>query len=371
MKPISGSEVADNRKPLKDLLFLGAVLKGVHSHAGLLRAAIASSGNDHRLGANEAPPAIISVFLGDLLNEILDKIESGRDSEAVSEDDVLKLGVGKLPEVMKDNTDRNRTSPFAFTGNKFEFRAVGSTASTARPMTMLNAAVADGLENLSTRLEEKLKDGGNLEAAGLSVLKEIVTETKSIRFEGNNYAGDWVKEAKKRGLPNHHKTPESLDQLLSESSKKLLTRFKIFTDIELESRYNVLVERYNKALFIEAQALGTIVDTQILPAAYTYHGELTQSIAAAKAAGLTAPQVEVHQRVTELLSSLQTRRVTLEAAVNEACGKKTQREIAQVLAHKVTGAMDSARETCDELELVVADHHWPLPKYREMLFISE
>ncbi|MBI2712775.1 MAG: glutamine synthetase III, partial [Bdellovibrio sp.] len=215
---------------LRFLVVLAGVLKGVHKHAGLLRASIASSGNDHRLGANEAPPAIISVFLGDLLNGILNELEKGTGTETNAEATVLRLGVSKIPEVMKDNTDRNRTSPFAFTGNKFEFRAVGASASTAFPVTVLNSAVADGFSELVDALKQKSKTAKNLEAAVLDLVREVIRQTHNIRFEGNNYSAEWVVEAEKRGIPNLRKTPEALEQLVTPQSKKLLTSLGILSE---------------------------------------------------------------------------------------------------------------------------------------------
>ena len=262
------------------------MLKGVHKHAGLLRAGIASSGNDHRLGANEAPPAIISVFLGDMLSRILDDIEKSGKSNESGEAAVIRLGVAKLPEVMKDNTDRNRTSPFAFTGNKFEFRAVGSSASTAFPVTLLNAAVADGISEVTAALKAKMDDAEERSTRRSSrSLRDLIPQTKAVRFEGNNYSEEWVREAEKRGLPNLRKTPEALKQLVTPASKKMLVESGVFSEAELTSRFHVRLERYIKDLAIEVETLTQIVDTMILPAALMYHGKLAEGAAAAKAAG--------------------------------------------------------------------------------------
>ena len=343
---------------------------GVHKHAGLLRAGIASSGNDHRLGANEAPPAIISVFLGDLLNRILDELEKGTDSHLSAEAAVLQLGVGKLPEVMKDNTDRNRTSPFAFTGNKFEFRAVGSSASTAFPITLLNAAVADGFSELTQALKKKGKPAKGMEAVVLEVVKDAIRETKSIRFEGNNYSEEWVAEAARRGLPNLRKTPEALAEIVTSKSKSLLTGLEIFSEAELVSRFHVRIERYIKNLMIEVDTLRSMVDTQILPACFAYHGSLAQGAAAAKGLGMQAPQTEMMNRLFQLITTLQSKRSMLEAALQKVEGTASEVEKAQVLAADVSRVMAEVRSTCDELESVVSDEVWPLPKYREMLFLS-
>src|SRR5256885_8691298 len=235
---------------LRFLLFLAAVLKGVHKHAGLLRAGIASSGNEHRLGANEAPPAIISVFMGDMLTKVIEEIAAGKSS-GTAEQQMIKLGVARLPEVQRDNTDRNRTSPFAFTGQKFEFRAVGSSASIAFPVTLLNVAVADAIGEISAALRETLKKTKGVNEAVLKVVRQVFKETAPIRFEGNNYSEEWVKEASKRGLPNLRRTPEALKQLTSKPSRQLLTRLAIFTEEEIDSRDHVRLERYVKDMLIE------------------------------------------------------------------------------------------------------------------------
>jgi glutamine synthetase len=358
------------RQNLRFLLCLMATLKGVHKHAGLLRAGIASSGNDHRLGANEAPPAIISVFLGDLLTQILNEIEKGAGAEKSVEEAVIRLGVSKLPEVMRDNTDRNRTSPFAFTGNKFEFRAVGSTASTAFPMTLLNAAVADGFSEITESLKKRLKAGKALDAAALEVLREAIQETKTIRFEGNGYSEEWVKEAEKRGLPNLRKTPEALAELVTPSSKKMLSALGVFAEDELTSRWHVRVERFVKNLLIEVDTLRSMIDTQILPACFGYYGELAGAVSSAKAAGVPAPQMETLKTLAKLIEALQAKRATLETAFHKVEKLGDENEKAKLLSRNVSDAMADLRVTCDELEAVVADDYWPLPKYREMLFLS-
>ena len=355
---------------IRFLLMLAGVLKGVYKHDGLLRAGIASSGNDHRLGANEAPPAIISIFMGDLLTRILDEIEKGAVNGANAEAAVIELGVSKLPEVMRDNTDRNRTSPFAFTGNKFEFRAVGSSASTAFPVTLVNAAVADGFSELTAALKAKMKTTKDAQAAILEIIKDTVKETKRIRFEGNNYSEDWVKEAQKRGLPNLRKTPEALAELVSPKSKKMLSELGVFKEAELVSRFHVRVERYVKNLLIEVDTLKSMIDTQILPAAFAYHGALSQCVVSAKAAGVGAPQSSVLLKLTQLIEAMQTKRAGLETAAHKVEATHHEEEKAKILAADVSTAMADVRIVSDELESIVADDYWPLPKYREMLFLS-
>jgi len=362
------------KTPMQNLTFLAVlagILKGVHKHAGLLRASIASSGNDHRLGANEAPPAIISAFLGDHLTKVLNELESaGGFSDKSAESQMIKLGVNKLPEVMRDNTDRNRTSPFAFTGNKFEFRAVGSSASTAFPVTCVNSAVAAGFVELTDAIKKKAGGAKPTEAMILEVIRDFVKETKSIRFEGNGYSEEWVKEAEKRGLQNLRKTPEALAQLVSKDSVAMLTGLGVFTEAEIHSRYHVRTERYVKNMLIEIDTLKTMADTQILPACYSYHGMLAQSVSSAKSAGVTAPQTASLTKLTELITAFQTKRAKLDSVVHAAEGKSAEDEKAKLLATDVATAMVDLRTTCDELESIVADDYWPLPKYREMLFIS-
>ncbi|MCC6526339.1 MAG: glutamine synthetase III [Polyangiaceae bacterium] len=346
---------------LRFLLVLMAVLKGVHRHAGLLRAGVASSGNDHRLGANEAPPAIISVFLGDLLTRILTELETGSINGQAAEQVAIRLGVGKLPEVMKDNTDRNRTSPFAFTGNRFEFRAVGSSASPAFPVTLLNAAVADGLGALVRAITAKIAAGETRDHAILAVIRDAIQETRAIRFEGNNYSEDWVREAERRGLPNLKKTPEALEQLVCERSREMLTRLGIFSEGELTSRFHVRTERYVKNLLIEVDTLIAMVDTQVLPASYAYAAVLEQ-------AGPVAH--DALERLCVLAGELRARRERLEAATRGLDKGATEIDRAHHIARTVAPAMLEVRESCDRLEAIVADDHWPLPKYREMLFLA-
>src|SRR3954462_1344436 len=226
---------------IRFIVFLAAVLRAVHKHAGLLRAGIGTSGNEHRLGANEAPPAIISVFMGDFLTKVIDAIADGKVPDSAS-DAMLNLGVARLPEISQDVTDRNRTSPFAFTGNKFEFRAVGSSQSIAFPIVLLNAAVAGAIAEITEQIRNELKSTKKVDDAVLKVARKGFKDTAAIRFEGNNYSEEWVKEAKKRGLPNFRRTPEAMEQLVTKESRKLLTSLAIFSDAELDSRYHVRLE---------------------------------------------------------------------------------------------------------------------------------
>ena len=354
---------------IRFLVFLAAVLRAVHKHAGLLRAGIGTSGNEHRLGANEAPPAIISVFMGNMLTKVIEAIASGKNATS-AEQEMIKLGVARLPEIEKDNTDRNRTSPFAFTGAKFEFRAVGSSQSIAFPIVLLNAAVAEAIGEISAALRAELKKTKKVDDAVLKVVRPIFKETAPVRFEGNNYSEEWVKDAAKRGLPNLRRTPESLMQLVTKQSEKLLTSLGILSDEELHSRYHVRLERYIKDMLIELHTLREMVDTIVLPAALEYAGGLAAAAANAKAAGIKPiPQVEVANKLGASIADLQKHRAALGKVIDKAEGMHDAIEKqAQLLTTDGADAMAEVRRCCDELELSVSDDMWPLPKYREMLF---
>ncbi|MBS1786602.1 MAG: glutamine synthetase III [Acidobacteria bacterium] len=360
-------------KNLQFLVFLLATMKGVYKHQGALRAAIAGSGNDHRLGANEAPPAIISVFLGNALTKILDAIEAGKLKGSTSEKQVINLGVSKLPEVAKDNTDRNRTSPFAFTGNKFEFRAVASSASTATPMATLNAAVGEALGEMASRLEASVKKTKDFDKAVIDVVKEFVAETKAIRFEGNNYADEWREEAAKRGLLNLAKTPEALAQLKTKDTKALFNKSGVYKADELESRYHLEIERYIKDLEIEVAALKELAATAVLPAAFKHQTQIAGSVAALAAAGINGDSLAVQRAEVEsfagMIAALKSALDKLDHALEKAEVDNLEKKAA-AFAHGVSDAMAAVREACDKLELITDDGLWPLPKYREMLFLS-
>lgn len=372
---LNGTNLLDPGKTphqnIRFLLFLAAVLKGVNKHAGLIRAGIASPGNDHRLGANEAPPAIISVFLGDMLSKICDAIAKGEASQH-AEEGMLKLGVSKLPEVMKDNTDRNRTSPFAFTGNKFEFRAVGSSASPSLPITLLNTAVADAISELIPQIKSKHSTVKNINDAVMAVVKDTIVETQRIRYESNNYAEEWVKEADRRGLPNLRKTPEALEQLIAPSSKKALVEQGVFSEAEIEARYHVRLESYLKRLQIEVETAKLIVDTQITPACIAYYGEIAATVKTAKDASGSVPNTVMVSltSVGKLLNDLESARGALEQSYAKAMAATDHKTQAKLFAYEVSEALNTLRATVDTLENTVDDHYWPLPKYREMLFLS-
>jgi glutamine synthetase len=352
------------------LVFLAAVLRAVHKHAGLLRAGIGTSGNEHRLGANEAPPAIISVFMGYTLTRVIDDIANGKTSAKSAEQAMIKLGVARLPEIERDNTDRNRTSPFAFTGNKFEFRAVGSSQSIAFPVALLNVAVAEAIAEITASLKAELKKTKKVDDAVLKVVRPIFKETTPVRFEGNNYSAEWAKEAAKRKLLNLRRAPEALAQLVTKQSRALLTSLGVLSDEELDSRYHVRLERYIKDMLIEMHTLREMVDTIVLPASFEYSGKLADSAAQAKVGGITViPQVDAANRVGKLITELRTNRDKLSRALEKAESMHDSlEEQAQFLTSTGADLMADVRACCDALELAVSDECWPLPKYREMLF---
>jgi glutamine synthetase len=352
------------------LLFLAAVLKAVHKHAGVLRAGIGTSGNEHRLGANEAPPAIISVFMGQTLTHLIEDIAAGKEARKGAAEQLISLGVAKLPEIEKDNTDRNRTSPFAFTGNKFEFRAVGASQSIAWPITILNAAVAEAIEELTDQLSIELKKTKKVDDAIMKVVRSAFRSTSAVRFEGNNYSEAWVKEAAKRGLLNLRRAPDALAQLQTPVAKKLFTSLGILSREELASRHHVRLERYVKDMLIEMHTLKEMADTMILPAAYAYQGALARNAAEAGAAGIKEiPQVDRANEVGGLAKQLKTRRDTLARVIDKAEHLHERlEECAVLLTGAGADAMAQVRASCDVLEVLVADDAWPLPKYREMLF---
>jgi glutamine synthetase len=308
--------------------------------------------------------------MGNMLTRLIENIVAGKEAGKGAEQQLIKLGVAKLPEIEKDNTDRNRTSPFAFTGNKFEFRAVGSSQSIAFPVTLLHAAVAEAIGELTEQLRETLKRTKNVNDAVLKVVKEAFKETSAVRFEGNNYSQEWVDEAKKRGLLNLRRTPEALAQLTTKHARAVFTKLGILTKAEIDSRYHVRMERYIKDMLIELHTLGQVVDTMILPACYSYHGLLADAAAKATSAGLkSVPQIDAANDVGALIEQLRERRKALGDAIERAEHEHENVDAcAKLLTSTGADAMASVRETCDALELMVGDEFWPLPKYREILF---
>lgn len=362
----------DPRSNLQFLVFLVGAIKGVHKRGALLRAAIASAANDHRLGANEAPPAIMSVFLGEQLDRILNAIENGEVTEA-TEEQMLHLGVSSLPAVSRDNTDRNRTSPFAFTGNKFEFRAVGSSMSVALPNTVLNVAVAEALEALGDELSAQLSAGMDRSAAVLSILRREIAATKNIRFEGDGYSQEWQEEAARRGLPNLRTAPEALKSLDSEEVRALFERFHVFSHAELEARLHIRLEQYIKQLEMEARTLASMVRTQVIPACLKHQTQLVASVSGLNGLGglvkeIIEAQLMPARKFVALTSSLITRVQELEEVTSKLHQQGDLFTTASFAQTTVLSSMTATRELADRLEGLVEASLWPMPTYRELLF---
>jgi glutamine synthetase len=346
------------------LIFLSALIKAVDTHADILRATCATAGNDHRLGANEAPPAIISIFMGDELTDILEKISKG---QKISTKDArfITVGVDTLPAIPKDNTDRNRTSPFAFTGNKFEFRMVGSAQSIAGSNVALNTIAAESLDEIATRLENA-KDK-NVEAA--AIIKETYKKHSRIIFNGNNYAEEWVKEAEKRGLPNVRNCVDALKAFVTPKSLKLFEKYEVLSHKEMHSRYDIYVETYAKQINIEALAAIDMVKKQFLPAGLEYATFLAESIASFKAVSVSAQvQEDLLKKINALLSSAYKNLTKLEAAADKAQNTGDTVQKAEAYRDKVVTTMKTLRADIDALELIVPADTWPVPTYTDLLF---
>ena len=351
------------------LVFCAGVLRAVDRWQGLLRASIASAGNDHRLGANEAPPAILSVFLGDQLTDIFEQIEKG-SAKSTKHGGTLDVGVTVLPKLPRDAGDRNRTSPFAFTGNKFEFRAVSSGQNIALPNTMLNAAMADALDGIATELEAATKKGEDLNKAVARLLTKVVKEHKRIVFNGNNYAPEWEKEAGKRKLLNLKNTVDALPELISKEAVALLEKYKILNEREIHARYEVFLENYNKTVNVEGQLMVLMANRYIMPAALEYQRRIGQSVAAVKQAGGSSAQgKKLLSTYTKLVDRFKTQADALAAALeNHASGSAEKH--AKYMRDKVIPAMAKLRAVGDEIEVLTPHEIWPLPTYREMLFVK-
>jgi glutamine synthetase len=350
------------------LVFCVAVVRAVAKYSEILRLSIASANNDHRLGANEAPPAIISIFLGDQLQDIFDQLETG-PAKTSKQGGTFVTGVSVLPPLPKEAGDRNRTSPFAFTGNKFEFRAVGSSANVAGANTVLNTIVAESLDYVATQLEADVKAGKDLHKSIQELLPSIVKESKKVVFNGNGYAEEWHKEAEKRGLPNLKSTTDVLPVVTRKDTIELFTKYKVYTEKELHSRFNILSENYVKAVTIESKTAILIARTMILPAALKYQKEVGESVAAAKAAGAATPAgVETLAVLVSAINDLSRGIAALEKAESHH-DHDAYAHAKHIKAH-VIPAMLELRQAGDKLETLVSDDLWPLPTYREMLFIK-
>jgi len=361
-------------KNMQFLLFIVSILRAVYVHGDLLRMSIASAGNDHRLGANEAPPAILSVFLGERLTTIMNDIKSGKATKPAT-DFIIDLGIDKLPEIFKDNTDRNRTSPFAFTGSKFEFRAVGSSASVSFANAALSGAVADSIDIIMTDIEKEIAGGRAKTDAILKILQKYIVETEPIRFEGNNYSEEWAQEAARRGLPNIKRTGYALEALVTPKNKNMLIRQGILRDSEINGRYIIKLEQYVTTLEIEVETLLDLVNTRIIPVALAYQNELAATIANLKVLGDLVPKeaitvdAEILANVSSHLIKMKKLCAELHEKTKAGMAIKDVATKAKFFSDNVVELIEAVRVPADELEKIVPDSLWPLPKYQEMLFV--
>ncbi len=365
------------KKNLQFLTFFVNIIKAVHDHADLIRATIASAGNEHRLGANEAPPAIISVFIGSQLTAVLDeleKIKSGKLSpEKMTE---LKLNVvGKIPEILLDNTDRNRTSPFAFTGNKFEFRAVGSEANCAQPMTVINMIMANQLNEFKASVDELIKTGMKKDDAIFNILKDYIKKSKKIRFEGDGYGDEWKAEAKKRGLSNIPKTPEALEAFITEQSLVIFEKTNVMNRIEVKARFEIMMEAYQKKIQIESRVLGDLAGNHVVPTAIKYQNLLIDNVQRLKDIldeatynKAAKEQLVMIKDISNRISEIIKNKEGMIMARKKANKISDTSELAHAYYDTVLPYFDKIRYHADKLELLVDDELWPLPKLREMLF---
>jgi glutamine synthetase len=348
----------------------------VHDYSDILRASIASAGNDHRLGANEAPPAIISVFIGGYLTKVLEDVKQRVGDKFDEQDEaILKLDLHRsIPELLLDNTDRNRTSPFAFTGNKFEFRAVGSAANCANAMTVLNTIMSETLKQFKKDVDALIDKGEKKEIAIMHVIREYIVSSEKVLFEGDGYSEDWHKEAERRGLPNVRTTPQALDAMVTDKAKHLFESNNVYSHAELEARHEIELEKYIKKVQIEARIMGELATSHILPGAIRYQNVLIQNIKGLKDIGLDESaytnQKQILMKISEHISKvsdLVEKMINARKKVNVIADT---REKAIAYGRDVKEAyFDQIRYSVDKLELLVADQYWQLPKYREMLFL--
>jgi glutamine synthetase len=338
----------------------------VHKYAGLLRVSVASATNDHRLGANEAPPAIISIFLGDQLADVFEQIAKGAATSSKGKGSMI-IGVDTLPILPTDPGDRNRTSPFAFTGNRFEFRAPGSGQTINVPMIILNTIMADSLDYMATALEKAVADGEEFDTAVQTLLTEIITEHGAVVFNGDGYSENWHTEAAERGLPNLKTTLDAVPELIKPEAVAVFEKYGVFSERELHSRYEVRLEQYALTIGVEAKLSLEIASTVILPAAVRYQTELAQNVATLKAAGVE-PSLALLESVSAPIADLTAAVASLKSALSEHAGDSALDE-AKHAQEALLPAMDAVRAAADTLEGVVADDLWPLPTYQEMLYI--
>lgn len=368
--------LSPGKTPKNNLMFLTFfvnTIKAVFDNAELLRASIASHSNDHRLGANEAPPAIISIFLGSQLDEILEEVESARVAKKVKNEANLWHGIPKIPQLKMDNTDRNRTSPFAFTGNKFEFRAVGSSANSALPMTVLNAIVAAQLIEFKTEVDKQIKKGTKKDLALLNVVRKYIKDSKAIRFEGNGYSDEWAVEAEARGLANTKSTPKALDVYVREGSLALFEKLGVFSRRESEARHEILLENFYKKLQIEARVIEDVVTSQIAPACFQYQNQLIDNVRGLKEIGLAgaaySSQLNLVERISKHTNLILEQVEAMRQARKTANVIEDVRERAISYDEVVKPYFDDIRYHVNKLEKIVDDKKWPLPKLRELLFL--
>ena len=371
--------LAPGKTPKTNLMFLTFFvnsIKAVHDYADLMRASIASAGNDFRLGANEAPPAIISVFIGQYLTKVLGEIE-GRVGEHFDEQDeaILKLDLHRsIPELLLDNTDRNRTSPFAFTGNKFEFRAVGSAANCANAMTTLNTVMAETLKNFKKEVDGLMEKGEKKEVAIMHVIQKYIVDSKNVLFEGDGYSDEWEKEAERRGLPNVKTTPLALDAMVTDKAKKLFEHNGVYNHTELEARHEIELEKYMKKVQIEARLMGELATNYVIPSAIKYQNILLANIKGWKDieadAANYAIQLEELEKISKHIAIIKNN-VKAMVEARKVCNNMTNSRDKAIAYNKEVKDkyFDVIRYSVDKLELLVADEEWTLPKYRELLFL--
>ena len=360
------------RENLQFLTFVVCTIKAVYDHADLLRASIASAGNDHRLGANEAPPAIMSIFLGSTLNSVLDELETNGNVKVEKGDNMyMKLGIDKIPEIILDNTDRNRTSPFAFTGNKFEFRAVGSDSNSAQPMAALNLIVAEVLSQFADELDKEIESGKDKRLAIVEILRRYIAESKSVRFEGDGYSDDWVKEASKRGLSNIKDTARALLAYNSEKTVKLFETHGVLNHKEIEARVEIQLENYIMKVQIESRIMGDLALNHIIPTAISYQNKLVTNAQGLKELGVD------NTAVVETIKEISGYIADIKNGVNGMVEARKKANKIEDSAEKAAAYCDTIKEAyfekiryaVDKLELLVDDEDWPLVKYRELLFL--
>ncbi len=363
---------------LQFLTFFVNTVKAVYEHGDLLRASIASANNDHRLGANEAPPAIMSVFLGEQLSKVLDELEKSVHSGKMSPEEktALKMNIGRIPDILLDNTDRNRTSPFAFTGNKFEFRAVGSSANCGGPMTVLNSIMAEQLVTFKKDVDALMNKKVEKDEAIFQILKKYIIESKKIRFEGNGYGDAWKAEAKKRGLNNIPTTPDALEAMISKKTLAMFESQGILNHREQEARYEIALETYTKKIQIESRIIADMVSNQIIPAALNYQKSLVESVrgmkeilSPAEFKVVAKSQLELIKEISEKVTIIKTEADLMTEERKKANNLDNAKKQAHAYCEKVKPYFESMRYNVDKLEGIVDDATWPLPKYREMLYL--